>query len=454
MHLDRLKTFSNLKQIEGYIQEVYNSSEDRYIPAIINEGSFIESNGEDFYLKLILLHVKTKFKKTWLKENLRFGLSDPDFGSFNNEIDFYDYFIENVITWRKVKGNNLYQLNPNIVSESIEEDEYDNNVMVKAFYFDEYTRVKGKHVLKTEDNKNIFVLKDVLLPYINDLDNNIYPKYVLAVEYEYRTHNKCFGELVSGIHKTNNGTHDLYTDDSSIQLKGSFKIKLCEDNTDLSRNVDVISLDSLKIREHTPNNLDDDINAGLVIFKKEIINILKADYYFYDLMIIDKYNVNDTYLIDILDDMVVFWEGEYNKLPNDIKDKIEVFNYVPSEIKGIISPGMMAWQLEADWNYYKKLYPEQLLAMEIRENYFNSAIEIGITFLIPNTLTEFKNFIINIEKITGIKLSLFNSKHEDVLSIINICTDKIKTMEPEVIELLYRKYCYQIYKVIKNGHDN
>lgn len=454
MHLDVLKTFSNLEQIEGYIQEVYDSSKDRYIPAIINEGSFTTDNGEDFYLKLILVHNKTKFKKTWMKQNLIFGLQDPDYGTLNKEVDFYDYFVENVITWRKVKGNNLYQLNPNIVSESIEEEEYDNNVLVNALYFDEYTKVNGKNVLNTDDNKNIFVLSDVLLPYINDPDNHIYPKYVLAVEYEYRTHNKCFNDLESGIYETQNGIHDFYTDSNNVQLMGSFKINLYDNNVDLPRNIHVISLGSLKVREHNPNNLDDDLNAGLVIFNKEIIDILKSDYYFYDLMIIDKNNTNNTYLIDVLDDMVVFWEGEYNKLPKVIKDKIDVYNYVPSEIKGIISSGMMAWQLEADWNYYKKFNPEHLLAMEIRENYFNLAIEIGITFLIPNNITEFKDFIINIEKITGIKLSMFNSKHKDVLTLINICTNKITTMAPEEIELLFRKFCYQIYMVIKNGNDN
>lgn len=449
--LNEIKEISNLEELEGYIKGLFIQDKyDRYIPAIINEGIYTVESGESFYLKLVLAHHKVEYKTTWLKRNLEFGLKDPDF-RFNENESIYNLFVENVITRRKVKGNYLYQINPNIVGDEIEEYQYDNNIIVNAFYNNEYSNIKGKPVLKIENEKNILMIKDVLLPYLYDVHGNVSPKYKLVAEYEYRTHNNHFTKLTTGILKTSKGIHDVNVNNKSVSIIGSIDVDLIDDGFNIeSRDIKVIDLATNEGRRHNPNNFNDDTDAGLVVFDKDVINIIDNYYYVYDLMIYDKINIDNYYLIDILDDYVVFWEGEYNKLPEIIKDEIDSYNILPDKQKGIISPGMFAWQLGADWNYYKKLYPEQLLAMKVKETSFNKAIEIGMTFLIPKNLLVFKHFIEKMEEITDIRLSIFNSKLEDVQLLNKIASGEFVEIAYDELKLLFRKYCYGIYRVMED----
>jgi hypothetical protein len=211
----------------------------------------------------------------------------------------------------------------------------------------------------------------------------------------------------------------------------------------------VISLNTGEIREHNPNNFNDDTEAGFVVFDKKILDFICEKYYVYDLTMYDKENTDNNYLIDILSDKVVFWEGEYNKLPKELKDKIDQHNIEMDRMNGIISPGMMAWQLESDWNFYKKMYPEQQLAVIVKSKYFNSAIELGATFVIPESQSDFKKFINDIEKLTNSRLEQFNTLNDDVQNLIKI-RDGDSVGESLDMELLFRKYCYQMSKVIDN----
>jgi len=447
--LDDIRKLSSLNEVEEYLKNLFVKNNcTRYIPAIVNEGLFTADSGVDFYLKLILAHHKVKLEKTWLKDNLIFGIYDPDFDGGNS---YYDIFVENVITLRKVKGNNLYQINPNITSDSVEEHEYDNNVLVNAYFNSEYSKGKGIPVLTTNDNKNLLVIKDVLFPFLNEISSNNYPKYKLVAEYEYRTHDKQFIGLSSGICHTNAGVHDVYIGEDSIQIKGSIDINLTKENSNQKpRGVHIIDLLTSNVKEHNPRNFNDDLDAGFIIFSKEIINLLKDKYYFYDLMMFDKTDIQNRYLIDILSDKVVFWEGEYNKLPEETKDSIDKYNFVPYKIQNMISPGMKAWQLDADWNYDKKLFPEQLLAWKVRESYFNNAIEIGINFLIPNSICEFKEFIEKLEKTINTNLDNFDNRQKDVNTLLRIRNGEDLFLENDELTQLFRKYCYQICRVISN----
>ncbi|MGL5558660.1 MAG: hypothetical protein ACRDC3_05875, partial [Paraclostridium dentum] len=216
------------------------------------------------------------------------------------------------------------------------------------------------------------------------------------------------------------------------------------------RSIKVVDLNSGDEREHNPNHYDGDTTEGFICFNTDVIEILRNYYFFYDLHIFDKDNIENRYLIDVLDDKVVFWEGEYNKLPRFIKDKIDIYNFVPEIKNGIISQAMSAMQLEVDWNWNEKLSPDYKLANAIREVSFNRALDLGITFITPNNIEEMKHFILNIEKLKNIKLERFNTRAKDVSILIKI-RDEIKLDEDiKDLQLLYKKYCYAIYREMKN----
>ena len=452
--LDDVRKISSLNELEEYIRKLFNNSiDDSYMPAIIDEGNYTSDEGDDFYLKLVLAHQRVSIKKPWLKENLSFGILDPGSEEVNCET-IYDLFVENVITQRKVKGNNLYQINPLLVNDSVEEYEYDNNSLVNASYHDEYSSIKGIPILKTTNDIKLLVLKDVLFPYLNDTDGNYYPKYKLVAEYEYRTHTTELIDCCNGIIETGYGAHDVLVDKQGTRILGSIEIELNKKkHKKQARSIKVIDLKTGKSKPHNPKNFDDDINAGFVIFKKDILRILKDEYYFYDLMIIDKTHTENNFLIDVFSDKIVFWEGEYNRLLQDLKDIIDEYNYVPEKIENIISSAMKAWQLDSDWDYHKKLPPEQLLAWKVRHTYFNSAIEIGITFLIPESIQEFSIFIKNIEKISNVKLESFNENHNEVKDLLKIRDKLFNRNKNYYLEALFRKYCYQIYKVLSKDDE-
>jgi hypothetical protein len=159
---------------------------------------------------------------------------------------------------------------------------------------------------------------------------------------------------------------------------------------------------------------------------------------------VDKMNIDNTYLVDVLEDMIVFWEAEYNKLPNQIKDKIDSYNFVPKDKNGFTSEAMFAMQLEANWDWDKKLSPEYKLANLIRENAFNRAIDLGVSFIKPQTVEDLKEFILKIEALTNIKLEKFNQNSVEVKTLINIRQDGDSESNLKDLNLLYQKYCYAI----------
>lgn len=443
--LEKIKKMNNIDDLEVFIKNIFEDEENEYIPAIINEGGYTSKEGEDFYLKLVIAHNKVNLLKTWLKENMSLGLIDPDWG---NDDDLYQKLIENIITMRNVKGNSLYQINPLLVGVEVEELEYDNSTVVNALY--KGGSGKSELILKSDGSKGLYILKKIIEPYLNETDSNIYPKYKLIAEYEYRTHDKKFRYQNVPEYKSKYGIHEISIDNKGMWLKGSIIIGRLKNESISGRAIDVVDMGSLEVRKHNPNNYDDDTQAGFVIFKKEVLDILKNDYYIYDLTIIEKDDIQNNIIIDILSDKVVFWEGEYNKFSDEMKNKIDSFNYIPEPIENIISPAMMAWQLEVDWNYHKKLFPNQMLANLIRKKYFNNAIDVGISFYEPNNIIEFREFILKLESITKITLGNFNPEIKDVKNLYNIYgKNEITLSESEIVEL-YQKYCYQIYKGIEN----
>lgn len=442
-YLEQLKPINTLPNLVKAIKSIFESFEDNnYIPAIIEEGSFTLEQGEDLYLKLVLKHQSLKLEKTWLKDNMAFGLEEPtDYRDNVND----SAFAHNIITYRKYKSRNLYQLNPLLVSDGINEYEYSNSNYVNAYLNDEYSNLKGLPVLKSTNDLKLMVLKKVFNNFINDPKSNIYPKFELVAEFEYRTHNNGFKNIKSNDYKSNDSFVRVDRNENAVLILGSvilppFKSKKKESK----RNIQVLDLTDLTPRPHNSSHYNGDTIEGFICFKSEVINVLNGYYYFYDLQMIDKNNIENTYLVDVLGDKVVFWEAEYNKLPDFIKEQIDPYNFVPVDKSGIISQAMSAMQLEVDWNWDKKLSPEYMLANLIRERAFKRAIDMGLTFIEPKNEAELKEFILKVESLTNVKLERFNSASVDVKQLNNIRNGANMDKSVNDLKLLYLKYCYAI----------
>ena len=105
---------------------------------------------------------------------------------------------------------------------------------------------------------------------------------------------------------------------------------------------------------------------------------------------------------------------------------------------------MFAMQLEANWDWDKKLSPEYKLANLIREKAFSRAIDLGLSFIKPQDEEDLKGFILKTEALTNIKLEQFNQNSEEVKTLINIRQGKNLEINPKDLNLLYQKYCYAI----------
>lgn len=442
-YLDQLKKVNTLPNLVKAIKSIFENFEDNnYIPAIIEEGNFTLEQGEDLYLKLVLKHQSIKLEKTWLKDNMAFGLEEPtDYkDNLNNSA-----FAHNVITQRKYKSRNLYQLNPLLISDEINEYEYSNSNYVNAYLNDEYSNLKGLPVLKSTNDLKLMVLKKVFNNFIHDPESNIYPKFELVAEFEYRTHNNSIKHIKPNDYQSPDSLLRVDINKSAVLILGSIILPPFESKKqETKRNIQVLDLNDLKPRSHNSSHYNGDTIEGFVCFKPEVINILKGYYYFYDLQMVDKNNIENTYLVDVLGDKVVFWEAEYNKLPDFIKDQIDTYNFVPIDKKGVISQAMSAMQLEVDWNWDKKLTPEYILANLIRERSFKRAIDMGLTFIEPKTEAELRDFILKVESLTSVRLERFNPNSVDVKQLIIIRDGDNFEESTNDLKILYQKYCYAI----------
>jgi hypothetical protein len=448
-YLSQLKKVNTVQELVEEILSVFNDYEgDDYIPAIIEEGTFTVEYGEDLYVKLVLKHQSIKLEKTWLKGNFVFGLEEPKYS--RSEIN-QNSFIQNIITYRRYKSRDLYQLNPLLVSNEINEFEYKNSNYVNAFYNDEYSNLQGLPVLKYSSNNNLLVLKKALKNFINEADSNVYPKYELVAEFEYRSHSNHLNIEDSSDYLSERAKINIDKNENTVYILGSIILPVdIKKKVNNIRGIKVIDLKNLKPRAHNNSHFNGDTIEGFVCFKPEVTEVLKNHYYFYDLQIIDKTNLQNTYLVDVLEDKVVFWEAEYNKLPDIIKNKIDSYNYIPNDTKGIISEAMSAMQLEVDWNWDKKLTPDYILANLIRERILNRAIDMELSFVTPNSQGDLKQFINKIENLTGIRLERFNSNSEDVKALLRIKNGELLSkLRSEDIRLLYKKYCYAIQMEFK-----
>ena len=432
---------STNETISNILDHYYLKFKEKYIVGILNEGKI--SNEEELYIKLVLVPQNTDIGRTWLKENLTCNVE-------NN--------IHNVITRYNYNYKFIYGLSPILIgNHNIVLTDQDNNNTISAIY-NESKKINKPRAVYFEDS-NIYVYHKLIREYIpvdgftNEFDLYIEVDYKKTIDLDENLH------TINCEEKIDNGFVNYYYCKSMIESNKTLFRLLFTHKFDYSKlpilqeakidnDIKVVSLENNVIRPLDKTNYNDDINAGFVVFSKECINILHKHFYFYDLKLIPKNNSVEGILYDYLDDCIVFWEGEFNKLPEEIIEQIKKYN-LSNKTEGIISPAMFKWQLQASWNYFEELLPNMQLANIISENDLDLAIDMNLDFLPPNTEKEYSEFIIKVLKITNksIKdLRLIENKEILLNNIINL---NYRFSSKKELFNNYQGFCNLLVRVLK-----
>lgn len=446
--IEKLRKCHNIDEIIKEIKRFYESYDDNYyIPAIYQEGSYIskefrsnsKDNNAEFYAKLIIRPNSKKITHSWMKNNLESNFINPV-----DTIKDSDY-IYNLIVQRKYYSNDLYVFNPSLVGDNpyIYEKNQDSKIIVNQIYFDSSFSTDEWPILISDKDGEIKIFKKSFEDYVCSTYNS-QGDFNLSVEFEYRdgvqaitdTDNKIFEDYYIQNYSGKGVTDILGTVDISYALPEIKKLDIITNQ--LNGNV-------RPINEH---NWNDDTDAGLIAFDKKCLKYLKKRYLFIEYHMVDLFNQKSV-LVDILDDKVVFWEGEFNQLPFEVKKDLEKYNIKTPSTK-LMTPAMFDWQLNAMWDYDKNETKSMQLAKYIYENYLTVAYELGYSFDYPDSVIDFKTKINNILKIFNLNIEKISSKEIGYIELIKLMNSK-DNYSLKKLEDLYDYFCYKVLLEVK--HD-
>lgn len=417
---DIIEKLIKCKNEEDFCKELinhYDSLMDKvYMPALIKEGNIFKDGSDgELYGKLILVPKNKKIEKTWMISN--FEKTMP--------VKPSDDFIYNVLTFKNYKRNDLYDVNPVLYG--------DHFIIVNEQKNDVYSDL----ILDTSDENEIPVFKnieigdtsllmmhsDILSDHVafeDEINYNVKP-FDLYLEFEFQSKIKLKLKESKGAIK--NGYLDVFhTTESMSKITsitlGTIKIETINKLNPVKieeekLNIKTISLDDGSIREINVSNYDDDINAGFVVFSSDGISLLSEDFLFFDMVIVNKQDRTESFLIDVFQDYFVFWEGEFNKLPKKIKKELAAFNIVEKPTK-IISDAMYSWQIKSSWEYMQTASPFVKLAAKVREDKFDIAFDYDISFTYPTNNKDLKLFLENVEKLFRLTPNNFDTSLSDI----------------------------------------
>lgn len=442
--------------VDSIFEMFYKRCVDERIPALFDLGSVFgeEFQYEELYLKLVLVPKGERITNTWIKDNLRSSsiyCCDDDLKSR----------CHNIIVQFNCNGVQKYGFNPILLSSDdlIYCDLSEGDVINQTFNSSD--KLTKPRILQKENIKE----KVITLSYISieDLLNDEYcDSFDLYADFEYR---KRFSDYdgESGEFSEDDAMYHITYDageesfggeaDSLLWIQGSKKLdiqrlKLCL-NQEVDNDISVISLDYQNMRSLNPNNYSDDTNAGLVPFKKEAITVLREYYFVYGLQLVPKNNEVSPVMVDFLDNAIVFWEGEFNKLPKELKAELAPFN-IKEVFKPFISEAMFAWQLGARFDFAEKENFYQQLADYYRQHYEHASFENELSFEIPATTNAFALLVIKILKIANVSLEALHLTLEKQLLLKNILNNSIELSDKELKEV-YEAFSWVLLRYL-NEH--
>ena len=156
----------------------------------------------------------------------------------------------------------------------------------------------------------------------------------------------------------------------------------------------VYEFPSFKKRELLLTNFDDDNVCGILCFDIKAIELLKTDFLFVGCWIVNK-NSRALFAIDILDDKICLFEGDFNHFEKRMKERLLPLNI---EAKApFISKFMFEWQFRCHFNC-EHLYSYNLYSHIISDNHLlMECISNDYNFYSPSTYEDFclvvKNYI-------------------------------------------------------------
>lgn len=445
--LENLRKCSNVKEIVNCIKSFYHSyDKDNYIPGIYKEGSFLitkkEDNNGEFYAKLIIRPKNMGIKQTWLKSNLEYGFVD---GSDYHETIDDSNFIYNLIVQKNFYRNSIYTLNPYLYNDNnsyIYEKIQDTKNVSNLVYYNNTFSTNEWPVLISKDDNEILLLKEAISDYIYS-EEHCYPQYKLAVEFEYRDKINIIEDFNE--YRENDCLISKEKRDDFIWLLGTIDIEFIVPR---DRNLNIITNQlNGNIRKINESNWNDDTDAGLIVFNKKCIKYLRKRYIFIELSMIDMHTKDST-LIDFVGDKIVFWEGEFNKLPFEVKKKLEKYN-IRKKCNNIISYAMFEWQLNCNLNYDKYEYPYQKIGKKIFEKYFDIAFESRISLEIPETAEELRMKINNLLKIFDLSFEKLYRYERGYFTLKKLMNNEYKS-NVEEIKQLYDYFCFILMEEIND----
>lgn len=409
--LNEIKRSNDWREtVQSIFEMFYKRCVDERIPALFDLGSIFgeEFQYEELYLKLVLVPKGRKITNTWIKDNL----SSSSTYCYSNDLQSCCH---NIIVQFNCNGVQKYGFNPILLSseELIYCDLGEGEVINQTY--NAYGRINKPRILRKEKSEEKVITLSFLS--IKELLNDTYSdSFDLYADFEYRKRTTDYEGDTGEFDEPDGRYHVTYDPDASmlgekydplLWIQGSKKLdiellKLCL-NQDINNNISVISLDHQTMRPLNPKNYNDDTNAGLVPFKKEAITVLSNYYFVYGLQLIPKSNEFSSVLVDFLDNAIVFWEGEFNKFPNELKEELMPFN-IKEMFKPFISEAMFAWQLGARFDFAEKENFYQQLADYYRQHYGNISFENELSFEIPSNVSDFALLITRTLKIANIKL--------------------------------------------------
>lgn len=460
--LSKLKNITSKEVLVKVIVEQFEELiKGDYIPAVIKEGNLLNEfeNSEDFYLKLIVVPKEKVIEDSWLQGNL--NMSDI----YGND----DVSAHNLVVYKNFKHEKIYQYNPQLYNDDMIWESDQVSLVFAQQNIEDSRTYNTIPVFKFEDNNN----KDILLINSKVLENlNFFSKFTqifeLCLEFEYRfsegekriesAKEKFNTKTYRGFIRVENNTNriDKSTENGFTRVQGSIVIDINEimkKNRKESSEIKVVNFDSSVIRDLNRNNYNDDTNAGLVVFKNECIDILKKEYHYNGINLIPKRTEQQAVIVDILDDIVVFWEGEFNRLPEEIQKELVAYN-LTNRTEKIISKFMFTWQLEANFNFMDSALPNQKLGSFTYENFKNKAQSNNLEFWEPKTVGELKVFIDKIKAVFDITPNTFNVELEDIKLLEKIKTESLVfEINEKDLKLLMQKYCFAVLKYLEENNN-
>ncbi len=409
--LKEIKRSNNWREtVDSIFEMFYKRCVDERIPALFDVGSIFgeEFEYEELYLKLVLVPKGQKITHTWIKDNL----SSSSTYHYAND---WESCCHNIIVQFNCNGVQKYGFNPILLSseELIYSDFGDGDVINQTF--NAYKRLNKPRILQKENSKEKVITLSFLA--IEDLINHTYDdSFDLYADFEYRKRTNDYKGETGEFDELDGRYHITYDPDAStfdekhdplLWIQGSKmldieKLRSCL-SQEINNDISVISLDSQEMRPLNPGNYNDDTNAGLVPFTNDAIDVLRKYYFVYGLQLIPKTSEFSSVLVDFLDNAIVFWEGEFNKFPEELKEALVPFN-IKEEFKPFISEAMFAWQLGARFDFAEKESFYQQLADYYRQHYEHVSFENELSFEIPSTVSVFASLITKVLKIANIEL--------------------------------------------------